>query len=251
MVGQDVVEVRIVDLDPQPPGRVSLGITVDDQYPALHCRHGGPQVDCGRGFPHAALLIGNGQDSSHARSWPPVSLMISSWALGDERRDGTLSFLVLRPISRYTIAASKLAAAAAAAVLINSIGAVAMAGGYAIITGSWELLAPLLVGAFITSIAYVAIFLPVGYLTQWSVFIGLGFVLIFENGIASALGGLATLSPWRIGYSALAALLPPEAPIEDLGNVVPGVGGALAKTVVLVILSIAVLGTLFRTRDIT
>ena len=127
--------------------------------------------------------------------FPIVSLMISSWALGDERRDGTLSFLVLRPISRYTIAASKLAAAAAAAVLINSIGAVAMAGGYATITGSWDLLAPLLVGAFITSVAYVAVFLPVGYLTQWSVFIGLGFVLIFENGIASALGGLATLSP--------------------------------------------------------
>jgi ABC-2 type transport system permease protein len=183
--------------------------------------------------------------------FPIVSLIISSWALGNERRDATLSFLVLRPISRYSIAASKLVAAVAAAVLINSIGAVAMAGGYAIITGSWSLLAPLVVGGAIISIGYVAIFLPLGYLTQWAVFIGLGFVLIFENGIASALSGVATLSPWRIGYSALAALLPPEATVEGLGNVAPGVGGAVVKAVVLVVLSIVVLGTLFKTRDLT
>lgn len=186
---------------------------------------------------------------------PIVALIISSSALGDERRDGTLSFLVLRPISRYLIAFSKVVAAAAAAVLINAIGAAALAGAYFLVSGSWSLLVPLLVGGAIASIGYVAIFVPLGYLTDRAVIIGLVFVFIFENGIARALSGVASLSPWRIGYSAMAALFPPEASFDaaDLGvdAITPGVWGALAKMAVLVIISVAFIGTLLKTRDLT
>ena len=186
---------------------------------------------------------------------PVVALIISSSALGDERRDGTLSFLVLRPVSRYLIVASKLLAATAAAVMVNAVGAIALAAGYFIISGSWSLLAPLLVGGAITSIGYVAVFVPLGYLTDRAVIIGLAFVFIFENGIARALTGLSTLSPWRIGYSAMAALLPEAATFDaaefGVGSVAPGVWGALAKTAVLALLSVAFVGTLFKTRDLT
>ena len=185
--------------------------------------------------------------------FPFVAMLIASGALGGERRDGTLSFLVLRPIPRSLISASKLVAAGLVATLLNTIGATALAGAYLLASGSAALLLPLLLGAAIVSFAYTTIFLPLGYLTQWAVIIGLAFLFVFENGIASALSGLATLSPWRIGYSAAAALLPPEATFDaaDLGNVAPGVWGALAKTAVLIVLSIAFVTALLRTRDIT
>ena len=170
--------------------------------------------------------------------WVPiVTVILSSSALGDERRDRTLSFLVLRPIPRSLIAASKVAAAAISAVLVNLVGAIAIAAAYFLIAGSWTLLVPLLVGGAIASLGYVAIFVPLGYLTQWAVIIGLVLVVIFENGIVRALSGLATLSPWRIGVSAFAALLPSEVGYDaadlGMGSVAPGLWGALAKTVVL------------------
>lgn len=53
----------------------------------------------------------------------------------------------------------------------------------------------------------------------------------------------------------MAALFPPEASFDaaDLGvdAITPGVWGALAKMAVLVIISVAFIGTLLKTRDLT
>ena len=162
---------------------------------------------------------------------------------------------MLKPVNRSTIAAAKIAGAVLAAVAVNTIGAVALGGAHAITTGSSELLLPFLVGAALASTVYAAIFVPFGFLTDRAVVVGLIFVAVFENGVAATLPGMASLSPWRIGFSAFAGLLPATTvqlvPSFALGNVTAGAGGALIKTVAVLALTIAATTWLVRHRDLT
>ena len=54
---------RALDLfQPQPAGRVGLGIEVQQQHPAAQLRQAGGQIHGGGGFAHASLLVGHGND---------------------------------------------------------------------------------------------------------------------------------------------------------------------------------------------
>jgi len=185
---------------------------------------------------------------------PIVALIVSAGSLGSEKRDSTLSFIMLRPIPRSLIATTKLLAAVMVAGGLNAIGAAGLGVAHGIATGSWNLLAPLVVGAIIASAIYAAVFVPLGLLTDRAVLVGLLLVFIFENGVVSALPGLATLSPWRFGVAAVAGMSTVAAGHEvtdgALGNLTPGAGGALVAAVVMCALSVLVLTLLLRRRDL-
>lgn len=191
---------------------------------------------------------------------PVVAVVLASNALGGERRDETLSFLVLRPVPRSAIAAAKLTGAVGAGILVNAIGALGLSAIHIAIGGDAGMLVPFLVGGAVATVAYAALFVPFGFLTERAVIVGLIFVFVFEGAIVSALSGLATFSPWRIGFSAFAGSLPAAAAdhpgvvdIVDtaLGSVAPGAGGAVAKVVVLAVVSVAATTWLLRSRDLT
>jgi ABC-2 type transport system permease protein len=186
---------------------------------------------------------------------PAVAIFISASVLGDERRDGTLSFLVLRPISRYSVAATKIGAGVLAAGAINALGALALTATYGLISGSWSLVLPMMIGAVVVTAGYVAVFVPLGYFTDRAVIIGFVFVLIFENGIAGAVPGLSGLSLWRIGYTAFAGLAGLDSSEEvveaALSGLTPGAGGAILKVGLLLLIAIVFQGWVLRTRDIT
>jgi len=188
---------------------------------------------------------------------PVVTLIMASSVLGAERRDQTLSFLVLRPLSRLSIAAAKLAAAFATAFTLTGLGALALGILALIRLNDAGYIAPLLVGTAIATLAYAAIFMPLGYITERATLIGLAYVFVWENGIAGALEGLAGLSPWRLGFSAMVDLAPPSfgPAIGDmrsfaLGNLQPGAGGSAIKVLVLGLLSVLVTGWILRQRDL-
>ena len=191
---------------------------------------------------------------------PVVATVLASSALGGERRDDTLSFLVLRPVARSAIAGAKIAGASIAVVVLNAIGALSLGLVHAAIGGSAGLVIPFVVGGAVASLVYVALFVPFGFLTERAVIVGLIFVFVFENGIVSALSGLAPWSPWRIGFSAFADLLPAAAAAHPgvadivdvaLGSVTVGAGGAAAKALVVTLLSVAATTWLLRSRDLT
>jgi ABC-2 type transport system permease protein len=184
---------------------------------------------------------------------PIVTLIVAASALGDERRDGTLSFLVLRPIPRSVIALSKFGGAAIVAVGLNIFGAVALTVVYGIETGSWSLIVPLTVGGAFASIVYASLFVPLGFFTDRAVLVGLAFVFIFENAVVSALSGLSALSPWRIGLSAFTGLAPGEVAAElvDFGGAgLSSFGTALFRTVLIAALSIGATTLVLRRRDL-
>jgi ABC-2 type transport system permease protein len=183
---------------------------------------------------------------------PIASLVLGSAALGDERRDGTLSFITLRPHARRTITGAKLAAAWGAASVIGAIAAVGPAVVLGASTGEWSPLGPMILGAAVSTAAYTAVFLVLGHLTQRAVLIGLVYVFIWESGISFAADSLANISLFRIGVSGYAGMVDgaPRLLAEPLGSLTPGMGGAAAKAAVIATVAIALSAWLLRTRDL-
>jgi ABC-2 type transport system permease protein len=184
---------------------------------------------------------------------PIVALIISASALGDERRDGTLSFLVLRPIPRSVISGSKFLGAVLVASGLNALGGAALGIVYAIETGSWDVVLPLVVGGIVASVVYASLFVPLGFFTDRAVLVGLAFVFIFENAVVSALSGLSSISPWRLGMSAFSGLAPGEvaSQLADIGVAnLSGLGSTMFRTVVVAALSIAATTMVLRRRDL-
>jgi ABC-2 type transport system permease protein len=184
---------------------------------------------------------------------PIVSIVLSSSALGVERRDQTLSFIVLRPMRRSVIVVAKFAATVAAAMALNAVGAIALAGIQLIrFGGDLDLMFGLLTGALIATIAYAAIFIPIGFLTDRAVIIGLAFLLIFENGVVSALPALETLSPWRLGAAGFADIagVSNEGLEESLRSLSFSAGRSLLTVAIMAAVSVAITTLLINRRDL-
>ncbi len=140
---------------------------------------------------------------------PIIAIVVSSSALGVERRDQTLSFITLRPIPRWRIALMKMIAAATVASLYAVGGAVLLGFTYATrFSFDTTLILGVMGGGIVAAVAYSLLFVPLGFITDRSVIIGLALLLVFENGVVAALPGLASLSPSRTGVAAFGALAP-------------------------------------------
>jgi len=184
---------------------------------------------------------------------PITSIVLGSASLGDERRDGTLSFLVVRPIPRSVITAAKLAAAALAAVAVSAVAGILASVAVSIRASDWSTLVPTVVGLAISAGSYTAVFLVLGHLTSRAVLIGLVYLFLWETGISFAAPSLANISLFRIGLTAYTGMLPESQTVlaETLGSLTPGAGGAAVKMLILGALAIATAAALLRTRDIT
>lgn len=183
---------------------------------------------------------------------PVVSIVIAAGVLGSERRNETLSFIVLRPLPRSAIAGAKILAAITAGLALNIIGALALAGAHALRFGDPQLFGGLLFGALLATVAYAAVFVPLGFLTDRAVIIGMAYLLVFENGIAFALPGLTSLSPWRLGFGAFAALTPEAAIYADdfIGHLQVSAPHSILTAVIYLAVGVAVTTVLLRSKDL-
>ena len=202
----------------------------------------------------AATQIVDGAAGLFSFAVPITALILAAAALGSERRDQTLSFLVIRPISRTTIAGAKLAAAFAAAIALNASGAVALGVVFGIRNDDFGHIVPLVIGSVIATVVYTAIFVPLGYLFERSTLIGLAYVFIWENGIVGTVEVLGVTSPWRIGYSAFGALSPSDVQvrIDDfiLTDLSLSIGTSVLQAVIFLAASLALLTWILRRRDL-
>jgi ABC-2 type transport system permease protein len=161
---------------------------------------------------------------------PVIAIVLASGALGNERRDQTLSFIMLRPMPRWVISVVKTTSSVCATSVVTIFGAVTLWATYGIRHGfDTAILVGFIVGAVIAGVAYAAIIVPLGFITDRAVVIGLAYLLVFENGVVSLLTGLASLSPWRIGAAAVGGMIPEAQSIIDgvVGNLTMSAGGSL------------------------
>ena len=140
---------------------------------------------------------------------PLVAILAASSVLGPEVDDGSIVYLLAKPVSRYGVAISKWVVALGATL---SAGALPILIG-ALITGDSTRAVALFVAAAVAGTTYSALFLAISAVTRHAVIASLMFVLIWESLLGNLFSGIAWLSigQWglRIGHEISSALPDP------------------------------------------
>jgi ABC-2 type transport system permease protein len=184
---------------------------------------------------------------------PISTLILATSALGEERRDKTLSFLVLRPISRLQIAIAKSIAAAAVSTGFAWIGALALSLTWLVVGGSFDVFLPIVLGATLACVAYSTVFVLLGNVLVRATLVGLLYILFFESVMVDEFDKLSSGSLWRISLGAtldtMPANFPARALLAALGDWIPSVGSALIVTSIVAILTTATCALLLKRTD--
>lgn len=135
---------------------------------------------------------------------PLVALLAASACLGPEVDDGSIVYLLAKPVSRHVIAVSKFAVAALATLVFGALP-LALVG---IILDSGDVARALAwgVGGGVAGTTYAALFLALAALTRHAVVAGLLFVLIWEGVLGGLLAGIRWVSIGAWGRQAASAL---------------------------------------------
>ena len=137
---------------------------------------------------------------------PLVAILAASSVLGPEVDDGSIVYLLSKPVNRHAVAISKWVVAWVATLVVGA-GSVLAAG---LVVEPGEQAAAWLVASLVAGTTYSALFLALSAVTRHAVVIGLVFVLIWENLLGSIFSGVAWLSinDWgvRVGHEVSAAL---------------------------------------------
>jgi ABC-2 type transport system permease protein len=127
---------------------------------------------------------------------PIVAVLFGTAAFGAEVEDGTILYLLAKPISRWAIVAAKFVGAVGVTALLTILSAL-ISGAIVLGTGGERgaeatraFMAAMLVG----SVCYVSVFLTLSLFTRRALLIGLVYVLVWEGLLSSLLPGIANLS---------------------------------------------------------
>ena len=132
---------------------------------------------------------------------PLVAILAASSVLGPEVDDGSIVYLLAKPVSRYSVAISK---------WLVALGGTLTAGALpifvaALITGDSTRAVALFIGAVVAGTTYSALFLAISAVTRHAVIASLMFVLIWESLLGNLFTGVAWLSigQWgvRVGHA--------------------------------------------------
>lgn len=129
---------------------------------------------------------------------PLVAILAASSVLGPEIDDGSIAYLLSKPVNRYGIAASKWVVALGATLVAGALP-LFVAG---LVTGHTTRSTALLVAGTVAGIAYSALFLAISAITRHAVIASLMFVLIWEGLLGNLLSGIAWLSIGQWGLRA-------------------------------------------------
>lgn len=136
----------------------------------------------------------------HPLVLPLVAILAASSVLGPEVDDGSIVYLLAKPVNRHVVAVSKWVVAWAATMVVGA-GSVLAA---ALVAGGGEQAWAWFVASLVSGTAYSALFLALSAATRHAVVVGLMFVLLWENVLGSILSGVAWLSitQWgvRVGH---------------------------------------------------
>jgi hypothetical protein len=164
---------------------------------------------------------------------PVGCLVIGDAVLGSEVRSGTLHFTWLSPVSFATIVAGRWLAGFAAALVALAVPF----GLAAVVAGVPSAAGPLALAAAAGSAAYVAVFVLLGAVTRRAVVWSLGFVVLGERLLGTALSGLAQ---WCPGWEARAvyAKFGPDAADWLHRSGIPEGGSAVIRLLIITALAL-------------
>jgi ABC-2 type transport system permease protein len=122
---------------------------------------------------------------------PLICLLLGTAALGSEIDDGTVTYLLVKPIGRWRICLVKLVVAGGLVAVLG--GAITILSGLAIAAPGTEMW-PFVAAAIGAGLAYTAVFLALSLVTRHALIVGLLYVLAWEGVLSGLLTGIRILS---------------------------------------------------------
>ena len=149
------------------------------------------------------VLVGQDDDATELTLYslglvvlvPLIALLATSGLLAPEIDDGSVAYLLAKPISRHTIVASKLMVAFACVVVFATIPM--LIAGLVLRTDLPEVGIGFAVGSLVSGTTYCTVFALLSVMTRHAVVIGLIYVLIWEGLLGGLLDGIRWLSLTR------------------------------------------------------
>ena len=163
---------------------------------------------------------------------PLLGLIAGTGAIGPEIDEGSIVYLLAKPLNRYSIVLTKLVVAigvvVAFGVLPVAVAGVVLTGEVGAVTVAFT------VGALAAGVAYCAVFLLLAVVTRNAVVIGLIYALIWESLVGGFVPGAQALSiqQWSLAVVQEAARRRRRAPRPGRGRRLRhGAGAAVVVTV--------------------
>jgi ABC-2 type transport system permease protein len=126
---------------------------------------------------------------------PLVALLATSGLLAPEIDDGSISYLLAKPISRHTIVASKLVVAVACVLVFGAVPM--LVAGLILRADEPSFAVAFAVASLVGGTAYCALFALLSVLTRHAVVLGLVYLLVWEGLLGGLLDGVRWLSITR------------------------------------------------------
>ncbi len=123
---------------------------------------------------------------------PLLGLVTGTGSIGPEIDEGSIVYLLAKPVNRYSIVVTKLVVAIAVVVVFGvvpvAVAGVVLTGEVGAVAGAFA------VGALAAGVAYCALFLMLAVVTRNAVVIGLIYALIWETLVGGLVPGAQALS---------------------------------------------------------
>jgi ABC-2 type transport system permease protein len=163
---------------------------------------------------------------------PLLGLLGGTGAIGPEIDDGSIVYLMSKPLNRSSIVLTKLAVAV---VVVTVLGAVPVLLSGFLVTGELGGLASAFaVGALVAGLAYCAVFLLLAVVTRNAVVIGLMYALVWETLVGSIVPGAQELSVQQWSLAVTERLLGDDAAQHQVDAAVEPLTGAILLALVTV-----------------
>ncbi|KQX49412.1 MULTISPECIES: ABC transporter permease [unclassified Streptomyces] len=123
---------------------------------------------------------------------PLIGVIAGTGAIGPEIDDGSIVYLLSKPVKRPTIIFTKLIVAVAVTMVFSAVPT--FIAGFILNGNGQQVAVAYTVAALVASIAYSALFLLLGTISRHAVVIGLVYALVWEALFGSLIAGAKTLS---------------------------------------------------------
>ncbi|MFI1014481.1 ABC transporter permease [Streptomyces sp. NPDC020965] len=130
---------------------------------------------------------------------PLIGVIAGTGSIGPEIDDGSIVYLLSKPVKRSTIIFTKLIVAIAVTMAFSAIPT--LLAGFILNGNGQQVAVAYTVAALVASIAYSALFLLLGTVSRNAVVIGLIYALVWEALFGSMVAGARTLSVQQWGLS--------------------------------------------------
>jgi ABC-2 type transport system permease protein len=160
---------------------------------------------------------------------PLLGLIAGTGAIGPEIDDGSIVYVLAKPLNRHSVVVTKLVVAIG---VVTVFGVLPVLASGAVLGGGVRLTVAFAIGCLVAGIAYCAVFLLLGVVTRNAVVVGLLYALVWETLVGQVVPGAQALSIQQWSLAVTESVLGDDASRQWVDAAVEPVTGAVLLALV-------------------